>query len=174
MNGGDARNRQCVLFDWGDTVMRVFPEYPGPMEAWPRVEAVEGVREAVLEIRRDALVCLATNAADSGERAIWSALDRVELAGLFDRVFCYEVVRSLKPSAAFYQTIMNQLDLEPECLFMIGDDFRGDVEGATAVGIKSVWLNRITPEERSGGLHVTIHSFDTLGEALRSLGFRRT
>ena len=36
------RETRCLLLDWGDTVMRVFPEYEGPMLTWPRVEAVEG------------------------------------------------------------------------------------------------------------------------------------
>ena len=65
MTNRELRQRQCVLFDWGDTVMRVFPEYSGPMEFWSRVEAIQGVGEAIAEIRGDALVCLATNASET-------------------------------------------------------------------------------------------------------------
>jgi len=169
-----ARDRQCVLFDWGDTVMHVFPEFSGSMEDWPRVEAIEGVREAIQDTRRDALVCLATNAADSGEHAIRGALARVELEDLFDRIFCFEVVGFRKPSPSFYGTIVEQLEVDPDRVFMVGDDFQADVQGATAVGIKSVWFNRTSSDELSDTLFTTIHSFDRLREALGKLGFRRT
>jgi HAD superfamily hydrolase (TIGR01509 family) len=170
---GAARHNQCVLLDWGDTVMRVFTEYSGPMEHWPKVEAVPSVSEAVTQIRHDALVCLATNAADSGERAIRNALNRVGLDGLFDRIFCLEVVGYRKPSEAYYQTVLRKLDLPPERVFMVGDDFEVDVLGATAVGIRSVWLNRASEDDRLGALHATVFALDSLVGALDSLGLHR-
>jgi putative hydrolase of the HAD superfamily len=39
------RTNRCLLFDWGDTLMRVFPEYVGPMAAWPKVEAMPHAEE---------------------------------------------------------------------------------------------------------------------------------
>jgi len=36
------RERRCVLFDWGDTLMVDYPEYDGPMVEWP--EIVVGAR----------------------------------------------------------------------------------------------------------------------------------
>jgi hypothetical protein len=36
-----------VVLDWGDAVMRVFPECRGPMAEWPVVEAVAGIEEAL-------------------------------------------------------------------------------------------------------------------------------
>jgi len=57
------RKTRCLLLDWGDTVMRVFPECQGPMFAWPWVEAVDGVREALTKLRPDWTIVLATNAA---------------------------------------------------------------------------------------------------------------
>jgi len=40
---GGSRMIRALIFDWGDTVMRVFPEFSGPMAHWPRVEAVHGI-----------------------------------------------------------------------------------------------------------------------------------
>jgi putative hydrolase of the HAD superfamily len=162
-----------VLLDWGDTVMRVIPEYDGPMESWPEVEAAEGVREAITSIRRNALVCLATNAADSGEREIRNALERVGLNELFDRVFCFEVVGFRKPSEAYFRTVLELLELSPDRVFMVGDDFFTDVAGANAVGIRSVWFNNLSAEDRSGAFHATIHSLDKMAETLEALGFNR-
>jgi methylated-DNA-protein-cysteine methyltransferase-like protein len=165
-----ARQRQCVLFDWGDTVMRVFPEYTGPMESWPRAEAIPGVAEAIAGIRRDALVCLATNAVDSDELAIRKALARVGIDSLFDRVFCHAVVGARKPTPAFFCYILQELSLDSGSVFMVGDDFDSDVLGANAVGIGAVWLNRTTQESRSSAHHTTIRSFESLSSALAVLG----
>ena len=171
-NSRTPRYSQCVLFDWGDTTMRVFPEYSGPMESWPHVEAVLGCSEAITRIRPDALVCLATNAADSDERAIRSALDRVGLDSAFDSVFCFDVVGSRKPSEAYYRTVLTKLDLPPDRVFMVGDDWEFDVLGATALGIRSAWLNRASGDVRSGSLYTTIHSLAELVGALEALGFQ--
>jgi alkylated DNA nucleotide flippase Atl1/predicted HAD superfamily phosphohydrolase YqeG len=168
-----SRQQQCVLFDWGDTVMRVFPEYSGPMASWPRTEAIPGIGEALTEIRRDALVCLATNAADSTEGAIRRALERVGLDVLFDRVFCFDKVGARKPTPDFFQFILKDLGLDSRSVFMVGDDFVNDVLGANANGICAVWLNRKTQEDRSGPRCKTISSPDTLVGALESLGFHR-
>ena len=32
-----------VLFDWGDTVMRDYPERTNPMVEWEAVEVIEGI-----------------------------------------------------------------------------------------------------------------------------------
>ena len=42
------REPSCILFDWGDTLMRVFPEFEGPMFTWPRVEVVSGIKETLV------------------------------------------------------------------------------------------------------------------------------
>ena len=36
---------KALFFDWGNTVMKVFPEYEGPMVSWPKVEKIEGIEE---------------------------------------------------------------------------------------------------------------------------------
>ena len=41
------REARCILLDWGDTVMRVFPENAGPMFTWPRVEELDGIKEVL-------------------------------------------------------------------------------------------------------------------------------
>ena len=54
----------AIVFDWGDTVMRDFPEFKGPMTLWPRVEAVDGVTEALESLYQDTVCCLASNAGE--------------------------------------------------------------------------------------------------------------
>lgn len=160
------------MFDWGDTVMRVFSDIPGPMESWPRVEAMPGVRDAIASIRRYAGICLATNAADSGERAIGRALARVGIDELFDRVFCFEVVGYRKPSRAFFKTILDELNTNSENVFMVGDEFETDIRGAVASGTRAVWANLVSTEVVSGAGYTTVNTYASLLGALESLGLR--
>ncbi|RPJ49817.1 MAG: GNAT family N-acetyltransferase, partial [Chloroflexi bacterium] len=37
----------ALVFDWGNTLMRVFPEYSGPMASWPEVADVDGAVNAL-------------------------------------------------------------------------------------------------------------------------------
>ncbi len=164
---------QAVLFDWGDTVMQVFPGCSGPMSSWPTVATVPGVETVIDEIHRKAEIALATNAASSGEREIRQALNRVGLEKRFDRVFCFETVGHKKPTPEFFHTVLDALRLEPEQVFMVGDNYEIDVLGATAVGIPSVWLNLNSPESRSGDLHTTALGFDNLITALEDVGFSK-
>ena len=45
---------------------------------------------------------------------------------------------------------------------MVGDGFEKDVLAANAVGIFAVWFNPRLDEDRTGELHVTVHSMQEL------------
>jgi hypothetical protein len=45
------RDKPCLLFDWGDTLMRVLPDCDGPMVTWPRVEALPHVQDTLTQLR---------------------------------------------------------------------------------------------------------------------------
>jgi hypothetical protein len=52
---------KAMIFNWGDTVMRDFPEYRGPMGNWPRVAVIPGIDPVLTELSKKHLVCLAIN-----------------------------------------------------------------------------------------------------------------
>lgn len=114
---------RTVLFDWGDTVMRSFPEYSGPMAYWPRVEAVPGIAEALAALRPRYRLVLATNAADSGRELVQAALARAGLAGSFGAVFTARELGVPKPEPAFYRTVPRELDCPAREAAMVGDDY---------------------------------------------------
>ena len=165
---------QAILFDWGDTVMQVFPDEDGPMIAWTRVQAVAGVRDAIEKIGGSARIALATNAVDSSEDTIWRALARAELDGLFDRVYCFRGVGHRKPSVQFFEAVLRDLGTAPGRAFMVGDDFAADVKGANAVGMAAVWYAPGATERRTGERYRTIHVYAELPDALAALGFEFT
>lgn len=144
-----------MLFDWGDTVMRVFPEAVGPMVGWERVEAVPGVRQALSALRSQALLGLATNAADSEAAAICAALRRVRLSSYFEKIYCFRTLGVRKPTRAYFEAVLADLGLPPHRVVMVGDDWEADIEGAVAAGLRAVWYD---PEGRGGCLHENVRS----------------
>jgi putative hydrolase of the HAD superfamily len=159
--------RGCLLFDWGDTLMLDFKEFNGPMKDWPRVEAVSGAAEMLAVLRPDWTLALATNANDSVEVDIWSALQRVNLHQLLDTVYCFTKIGYKKPSMEFYQYILDDLKLTPRSIVMVGDNYETDVLGANACGMRAIWFNEHSLEVRENDLHRTIHDLRTLLDSLK-------
>jgi membrane-associated phospholipid phosphatase len=141
---------RVVLFDWGDTLM-VDDGQPGSMADWPRVAAVPGAAEALAALHGLCLLCVATNADDSGAEEVMAALGRVGLARFIDRVFSSRDLGARKPDPAFYAAVLETLRadaaargepaLRPDEVVMVGDDFENDVAGAAAAGLRAVWFD---------------------------------
>ncbi|MBN4081441.1 HAD family hydrolase [Caldithrix abyssi] len=164
------RESRCILFDWGDTLMRDFSEYDGPMFTWPRVEAVKYTVDTLAELRTKWLLVLATNALDSDELNIRTALRRVGLIQLLDKIYCFRMIGHKKPSTEFFEYILCDLQMDKSHAIMVGDDFETDVLGANRSGIRAIWFNQRSDVVRVGEMYRTIHDFRSLQEALRAFG----
>jgi HAD superfamily hydrolase (TIGR01509 family) len=158
--------RGCLLFDWGDTLMRDDPHASGPMCAWERVEALPHASGVLASLRSQWLIALATNAVDSNETDIRAALKRVDLDGLIDKIYCYRGIGHKKPADGFFQYVFNDLRLDCTQIVMIGDSFEKDVLGANQAGIRSIWLNTKSAESKTGTMYSTIHDLKDLPDAL--------
>jgi putative hydrolase of the HAD superfamily len=158
------------LFDWGDTLMRVFSQYSGAMVDWPYVEPIDYAADVLAALHEQALLAVATNAKDSDEVQIRGALERAGLAEYLDFIFCFRTIGYLKPSPEFYKEILERLKLPADRVIMIGDEWNADILGANQAGLRAVWLNPRTPEERTGEDFQTIHSFLELPGVLKQWG----
>lgn len=163
------RESRCILFDWGNTLMRDFPDAEGPMADWPRVETLPGVEDILLQLHPHWTLALATNAVASDEPSVWRALDRGGIAHLLDRVFCFQTIGHKKPAPAFFDHIVRDLPMDRDRIVMVGDDFENDIQGATRAGIRSIWLNKSSDESRVGQLYQTIHHLRSLPDTLPAL-----
>jgi putative hydrolase of the HAD superfamily len=132
---------KTILFDWGDTLMRVFPQYAGPMSDWPQVQAVAGAADMLSALRKDYTLAIATNAADSGEALIRKALSRAGLEEYFSFVLSAKELGAKKPSPEYYQKVIARINSDPSSLLMVGDDYRVDILGAKDAGIHACWFN---------------------------------
>jgi HAD superfamily hydrolase (TIGR01509 family) len=167
-SGGRAR---AVLFDWGDTLMKVFPGSVGAMADWPEVAVLPGVRRALTALRPLATLGVATNAKDSQAVDIRRALRRVRLSSLLPRLYCCRSLGHLKSSPEFWSAVLADLGVRPEQVVMVGDDPVADVEEPVRCGLKVVWLNAGSPRELVGERVRTVHEMASLPGVLREAGW---
>lgn len=136
-----VETKLTLIFDWGNTLMKVFPQYSGPMANWPEVDEVDGVREALERLQDRYPMVVATNAADSGTEQVWNSLRRVGLERYFRAVFTTRELGARKPEPAFFNQLESILTLPSRQAVMVGDDFQVDVSGAKSVGWRAIWYN---------------------------------
>ena len=127
-----------IVFDWGDTLMRVFPEFPGRMADWPKIDLMPGVEACLRQLPEGLTLVVASNAEDSTAHDIERALERVAIAGDFDHVFAWRDLGSRKPSPVFYASLLRKLgNTAVQCL-AVGDSLKDDVLPAVATGMCAV------------------------------------
>jgi HAD superfamily hydrolase (TIGR01509 family) len=160
---------QAVIFDWGDTLMRDFPQFEGAMVHWPQVERVPGVTETLRSLRGRAVLCVASNAGDSDADLMGRALERVGIRHFFDHLWTSRELGATKLSPAFFQAILRELELEGQACAIVGNDYEKDIVPAKAAGMWTVWLAP-SPAPEVPDAYAVIHSMKELGPVLLDLG----
>jgi putative hydrolase of the HAD superfamily len=164
-----ALRYSTVLFDWGDTVMRDYPERTTPMVEWETVEVIDGIAEVLAYLHSSGRrLVLATSAAISDENQIRGALERGGLDGYFSRIYCFKNT-NLSKGEAFYRHILSDLAIPAAEALMLGDGFEKDILAANAVGIFAVWFNPRSKEIHKSDVQATVHSMGELSEFFKSL-----
>ena len=172
---GGSRMIRALIFDWGDTVMRAFPEFSGPMAHWPRVEAVHGIEQTLRAVKQSYRVVLASNAADSGSNLVRDALERAGLEKYFDDVITARDLGAGKPDPVFFRAILRKLDCAPDEVVLVGDHFEADISGAKKAGLWTVWFNptsKAPPKDGENMADITIRGYSELENALMMISSR--
>lgn len=129
---------KVFLFDWGDTIMKDFPNETGKMHEWQKVVAMPNAEQMLKELSQLTDCYIATNAKDSDKRDIIKALQRANLDIYFKGIFCYRDIGFSKPSKEYYDVIIDKLNVKKEYLVMVGDNLESDILGAQKNGIDSI------------------------------------
>ena len=129
---------KAVVFDWGDTVMRDFPEYKGAMAYWPKLEITKGIDSVLKYCHSNLICCLASNAGDSDAELMGIALSRVNIRQYFHHLFTSSELTVKKPDTRFYHKILQILDLDPKQCAAIGNDYQKDIIPAKSVGMITI------------------------------------
>lgn len=130
--------KKVYLFDWGDTILKDFPDETGKMHTWQKVKAMPNAEQMLRELSKRADCYLATNAKDSNKEDIIKALQRVNLHIYFKDIFCYKEIGFSKPSKEYFDTIVEKLHIQKSEIVMIGDNLEADIKGAQNNGIESI------------------------------------
>lgn len=158
-----------VLFDWGDTVMRDYPERTAPMVEWETLEVIDGILDVLAYLHASGRqIALATSADVSTEPQIRAALARCGVDTYFSRIYSFTNT-NLKKGDAFYQYILSDLNIPATDALMVGDHFEKDVQVPNSLGLFAVWFNPGSEAEYKSDLHVTVHSMRELQTFFESL-----
>lgn len=132
---------RALIFDWGDTVMRDFPEKPGPMCSWDKVEWIPGIEIVLSKVYPDYVMVIATNAGASNTQNMIDALKRVGAEKYFHYFFSSKDLGYEKPDPRFFILISESIGIPPEKCLMIGNVYEKDIIGAKDSGMKTVFFN---------------------------------
>ncbi|MEG4217412.1 HAD family hydrolase [Microcoleus sp. Pol14C6] len=80
-----------------------------------------------------------TNGPSDGQRDKIKAL---KLAQYIKKIYISEEIGLCKPSCKVFEFVMNDLNIEPSQVLMVGDSMEDDIEGAEQFGIKTVLVDR--------------------------------
>jgi FMN phosphatase YigB (HAD superfamily) len=147
--------KKAYLFDWGDTIMRDFPDEKGAMYTWNKLEIMPFADKMLLELSQKTNCYLATNAKDSTKEDIIKALKRVHLDPYFKDIFCFRELGVSKPSKEYFDLIIKKLGIDKEHIVMIGDNIDSDIHGVQKNGIDAILYDPYNKYENYEGHKIT-------------------
>lgn len=159
---------RAVIFDWGDTLMRDYVQYSGPMVDWPHVEIVPGVEDALSHLYKKYTCCVASNAGSSDSKLMSDALERVGIKMFFKEFFTSKELGAKKPDIKFFQEILNRLNMNPDEVIMVGNDYTKDIKPAKFIGMKTILYSEIKDIEPTPYADYTISSMSELYSVILS------
>jgi putative hydrolase of the HAD superfamily len=70
-------------------------------------------------------------------------LSKMGIIELFDTIIISEAIGVTKPDRGMFEAVINDLALEPENIFIIGDIFKKDIIGGKKHGLKTIWVTEV-------------------------------
>jgi HAD superfamily hydrolase (TIGR01549 family) len=106
---------------------------------------------------------------NNNEREQQLKLERTQLTPYVHALVTSERIGVTKPGAAIFHAALEHAGVTIEDAVMIGDAWATDIEGAIALGLRAVWVNRFGETRAHPGV-TEIASLEPLDATLRALG----
>ena len=74
-------------------------------------------------------------------------LSKMGIIGFFDTIILSEAIGVNKPNPRIFEAAIKDLAIEPENIFIIGDDFKNDIVGGKKCGLKTIWVTETVRRE---------------------------
>jgi len=153
---------KALIFDWGDTLMRDFPELDTPMFTWENVELIPFVKEVLQYLSGNYLLVVATNAGQSDTQAMIKALKRVDIDKFFSYFFSSKDLGYTKPDPDFFKSISVQIKCDVNECVMIGNLYSKDIIGAKDAGMRTILFNENKSDDNFEKADKVIYSMKDL------------
>ena len=139
---------------------------------WQPMPALHTVLDELQDEGR--LLGLISNAGDAEN--VQRLIDKVEIRDYFDPIIISAALGIRKPDPRLFEMVLDQWQVNPESIVMIGDRLEADILGAQNAGIHQIWLKpeaevsattKIIPEKVTGKLvdiPGLIREFETKGQ----------
>lgn len=163
------KNIKVIIFDWGDTIMRDFPDQPGPMAEWAHVELIPSVKETLQGLSKKYTCVIATNAGASDTTLMRKALARVACEDYFQYFFSSKDLGIEKPHPDFFKKIALTLKASPHECIHVGNLYAKDIVGAKAAGMHTIFFNEKKISGAFPDADRVIYHMETLSEQIQSL-----
>jgi len=99
---------------------------------------IEGSREALIELKKDYKLYIASNGTSWIQR---SRINSSDLESLVDDIFISEEIGVNKPAKGFFDCCFAKMDVSPAQCLMVGDSLSSDIAGGINAGLRTVWIN---------------------------------
>jgi len=132
---------KVLIFDWGNTVMRDFPDSTGPMYKWNKIELIPDVEKQLKILTKKYYLCIASNAGESDTSMMIKALKIGRIDNYFDCFFTSKDLRVEKPDIRFFELICKHIACNPYECIMVGNDYNKDIVGAKDAGMFTILYN---------------------------------
>lgn len=162
---------KVIVFDWGDTLMRDYEQFSGPMVEWPHVEMVSGVEDTLMQLHKKFICCVASNAGASDAELMGKALERVNIKQYFQYLFTSKELGARKPSVEFFNEILERVGIAGHEGVMVGNDYNKDIVPAKSTGMKTILFSKTIGEEETLCADAVICSMKNLVSAVEKLKY---
>ena len=133
--------KSTIVFDLGDTLIKLEKNFSGKMVNWPELEIVPGADHILRNLSQEFEIVVASNAEDSDAMDVKKAMQRIGLSPYIQQYFTVSELNAKKPDRLFYHNLMLALNKPASHLIMIGDDYQKDILPAVSIGIHTIWFN---------------------------------
>lgn len=125
-----------------------------------KITFLEGVQSLLVNLKQDYILGAITN----GNADVYY----MGLGHLFDFAIKAEDAGVAKPDPAIFQLAIDKANVAVEQMLHVGDDPIGDIQGAQAMGMKTVWVNYAQNEwQESHQPDATVHYVTDLDATIR-------
>ncbi len=97
-------------------------------------------RDVLKSVGEKYRLCMITNGASKWQR---EKIEKLDLAEYFEEIIVSGELGHHKPSPRIFNEMTTRMDVQPDEIMYVGNDYRKDIMGADAAGWETAWVNRV-------------------------------